>query len=82
MTTDDSSPAISVSDNKAPKVQPALITAAELAQMMQVSVRTLWRLLSAGQIPAPIRIGGNTRWRVEEINQWIAEGCPQPACAK
>ncbi len=82
MTPDDSSPAISVSDNNAPNVQPALITVAELAQMMQVSVRTLWRLLSAGQIPAPIRIGGNTRWRVEEINRWIAEGCPQPTCAK
>ena len=81
MTTNDSSP-IPVSSNNAPKVQPALITVAELAHLMQVSVRTLWRLLIAGQIPIPIRIGGNTRWRLEEINQWIAEGCPQSICTK
>ena len=82
MTPNESFSESAERDSVVSKVQPALITAAELAQMMQVSVRTLWRLLSAGQIPAPIRIGGNTRWRVEEINQWIAEGCPQPTCTK
>ncbi len=82
MTPRKSSLASSVRENEVTNVQPTLITAAELAQMMQISVRTLWRLLSARQIPAPIRIGGNTRWRLEEINQWIAEGCPQSMCTK
>jgi len=38
--------------------EPILITASELAAMMQVSVRTLWRLLSQGRILKPIRLGG------------------------
>ena len=58
--------------------QPTLITAAEMANMMNISVRTLWRLLSAGELIQPIRIGGNTRWRLEQVRQWIAEGCPPP----
>ena len=56
-----------------------LITATDLAQMMQISVRTLWRLVSAGQVVEPIRIGGNTRWRLKEVEQWIVDGCPSPS---
>ncbi len=57
-------------------VKPILITAADFARMMQISVRTLWRLCSAGQLIQPIRIGGNTRWRLDEVRQWIADDCP------
>ena len=63
---------------EAPAAQPVLVTAAELAHMMQISVRTLWRLRSAGQLIEPIRIGGNTRWRSDKVHQWIADGCPPP----
>ena len=62
--------------------QPILITAAELAHMLQISVRTLWRLRSAGQLINPIRIGGNTRWRLDEVREWIAAGCPQTSIRK
>jgi predicted DNA-binding transcriptional regulator AlpA len=53
----------------------ALITAADVAAMLKVSVRTLWRLRSAGQIPEPVRLGGAVRWRLDEIKKWIAGGC-------
>jgi excisionase family DNA binding protein len=56
--------------------EPLLITAAELARMLQVSTRTLWRLRSAGQLPQPVQFGGSVRWRLEEVQKWIAEGCP------
>lgn len=56
---------------------PVLLTAEEVAAMLGVSERTLWRLLSAGKIPQPVRIGRNTRWRVAEIRDWIEKGCPQ-----
>lgn len=61
-----------------PEVQPEplLITAEEFAELMQVSVRSVWRLRSAGEIPEPVRIGGTIRWRREEVLQWIAAGCP------
>ncbi len=58
--------------------EPLLITAAELASMMRISLRSLWRMRSAGQLPQPIRFGGTVRWRLSDVKSWIAEGCPQP----
>lgn len=55
---------------------PILIRADEVARLMGVSERTLWRLLSAGKVPKPLRIGRNTRWRLAEVRDWIAGGCP------
>ncbi len=57
-------------------ISPILISAEELAKLMDVSVRTLWRLLSAGKVPQPVRIGRNTRWRLAEIREWIEKGYP------
>jgi excisionase family DNA binding protein len=53
-----------------------LLTADEVAAMLGVSERTLWRLLSAGKVPKPVRFGRNTRWRVAEVKEWIDRGCP------
>jgi len=56
--------------------QPLLITAEDVATMLGVSTRTLWRLLSAGRLPRPVRFGGNTRWRRDEVRDWVDRGCP------
>ena len=61
--------------------QPAptmLIKAEQFARMMEISPRTLWRLLSAGKLIQPVRIGGSTRWRMDEVRRWIDEGCRAP----
>jgi excisionase family DNA binding protein len=58
---------------------PILISAEELARLMRVSERTLWRLLSAGKVPQPVRIGRSTRWRYAEVREWIEKGCPGPS---
>lgn len=57
---------------------PRLIAARELAALLQVSMRTLWRWRSTGRVIQPIRIGGATRWRLEEVESWISQGCPSP----
>lgn len=57
-------------------LEPVLISADELARLINISTRTLWRLLSARQVPEPIRIGGSTRWRLDQVRQWIEQGCP------
>ena len=54
-----------------------LISAEKLAQMLDISVRTLWRLRAAGKMPAPVRIGGSVRWRAQEVQAWIDGGCPE-----
>jgi excisionase family DNA binding protein len=55
---------------------PMLIAADEMANLLGVSERTLWRLLSAGKVPRPVRIGRSTRWRAAEVKQWIENDCP------
>ncbi len=64
--------------NPAVPGEPLLITAEEFAELMQLSVRTLWRLRSGGQIPEPLRIGGAVRWRRDSVIEWIAGGCRPP----
>lgn len=56
-------------------LNPLLITAAEVARMLQISTRTVWRLRSAGELPEPVRFAGTVRWRLAQIKKWIADGC-------
>ena len=53
-----------------------LIAAEEVARLMGISERTLWRLLSAGKIPKPLHVGRSARWRLAEVREWIDRGCP------
>jgi excisionase family DNA binding protein len=55
-----------------------LISVDELATILNISPRTVWRLLSAGKLVRPLRIGGAVRWRYREIIDWIEAGCPIP----
>jgi excisionase family DNA binding protein len=56
--------------------QALAISARELAQMLDVSLRQIWRLTSSGKLPRPIRLGGSVRWNRSEIQQWFEAGCP------
>ena len=53
-----------------------LLSAEEVAAMLGVSERTLWRLLSAGKFTEPVRFGRSTRWRLADVKDWIDRGCP------
>ncbi len=55
-----------------------LINANQLADLLSISERTLYRLKSTGQLPKPISLGGSVRWRLTDIRVWIAAGCPKP----
>jgi excisionase family DNA binding protein len=69
-------PKLSTPHEPVTQVAPQLISAEELSAMLGMSKRTVWRLLSAGQIPQPVRIGRSTRWRLDEVRRWIDLGCP------
>jgi len=56
--------------------EPVLITPAQVAKLLQISLRTLWRMRSGGQLPLPVRIGSSVRWRYDDLKKWIAAGCP------
>lgn len=53
-----------------------LVTAKEVARLLRVSLRTVWRMRSGGCLPEEIRMGRGIRWRKEELADWIAKGCP------
>ena len=53
-----------------------LITAEQLGGILGVSVRTVWRLRSAGKLPLPVQLGGSIRWKRGEVEAWIDANCP------
>ena len=57
---------------------PLLITADEVAGMLDISTRTLWRLVSSKKVVPPVKLGGSTRWRRADVEAWVASGCPTP----
>lgn len=66
----------SQSPHPRPDDGPQLIEVTELAKMLGISPRTIWRLKDAGKVPKPISIGSRVRWRKDEITEWIKAGCP------
>lgn len=56
-----------------------LVPAATVAKMLSISVRSLWRLLSAGRLVPPVRLGRSVRWHVAEVQRWIDAGCLPPS---
>ena len=57
--------------------EPLLITAEELAGLLNLSKRTLWRMRSAGSMPQPVKLGNSVRWVRVEILNWLKAGCPK-----
>jgi len=56
--------------------QVLTITAKELALVLGISPRQVWRLNAMGKLPKPIRLGGSVRWKISEIADWIDSDCP------
>lgn len=52
-----------------------LLSAKEVADVLGVSKRQIFRLKSSGKIPAPVRVGGSVRFRLSDIEKWIEWGC-------
>jgi|LSQX01.1.fsa_nt_gb predicted DNA-binding transcriptional regulator AlpA len=53
-----------------------LLSVPDLAQTLNVSRRTIWRMRDSGELPKPISIRGCLRWRQEVISEWLADGAP------
>lgn len=74
MTADASSPepAAALADSLA----PLLVGVEQVATLLSVSRRTVWRLVSEGKLIAPIHIGRAARWQYGQLKRWIEQGCP------
>jgi len=52
-------------------------TAENAATACGVSRSQWWKLHASGKVPAPVRLGAKApRWRMDELRQWLAAGCP------
>ena len=59
------------------KSEDQLLTAQDVARLLAVSVRTVWRLRDAGDLPAPVRVGKHLlRWRRSDIESHISQDLP------
>jgi len=56
--------------------EPVLLTVKEVAEMLGLSERTVYRLTDMGKMPRPVKIGAAVRWRRSELDTWIEDGCP------
>ena len=65
---------------KLPEKSGLLVDAKVVSSLLNLSVSTLYRLLSMKAVPEPVKIGETlTRWRLAELLEWIDAGCPNPS---
>ena len=51
-----------------------MITDAQLASLLQVSVKTVWRWVDRGEMLEPDDIVGESQWNLAEVINWLNEG--------
>lgn len=57
-------------------IEPLLVDQRGLAKTLGVSVRMISRMRTNAELPAPLIVGGEQRWRILEIRQWLDAGSP------
>jgi excisionase family DNA binding protein len=62
--------------------QAELLDVRNVAEMLGVSARHVFRLSDAGKMPAPVRLGAAVRWQREAVRDWIGAGCPTVRAVK
>ncbi len=53
-----------------------LLKASDVAELLQISSRTLWRWKSRHRLPKPRYAGKVVRWWRSDIIRWLDGGCP------
>jgi predicted DNA-binding transcriptional regulator AlpA len=59
-----------------------LVRARDVAQLLQLSTRQVWRLLAMECLPRPVRLGRSVRWRLADLDRFIADGCDMRSFAR
>ena len=59
-----------------PPAESALLDVEQVAAMLRCSARHVYRLADSAHMPRPVKLGALVRWRRDEIERWIFEGCP------
>lgn len=59
-----------------PPEEVRLLDVHAIAQLLSCSTRHVYRLADSGQMPRPRKLGALVRWDREELEKWLADGCP------
>jgi len=50
----------------------ALLKVGDVAELIGVHQRTVWRLSACGDLPQPVRLGERcVRWRLTDLEKWL-----------
>jgi excisionase family DNA binding protein len=52
------------------------LSAREVAKLLGVSQRHVWKLLAAGRMPKPFRLGRSVKWNYALLRAWVDADCP------
>ena len=62
-----------------PRISPEILRIEQVADLVNISERTIYRMLEKGLIPRPLSLLGNKRWRKSLLCHWIELNCPNVA---
>lgn len=65
MTTPDN-----LQENTEVKNEPILLTVKQVAKLIGMSERSIWRLSGSGEFPAPIALGRSKRWYRKSVDDF------------
>jgi prophage regulatory protein len=54
-------------------VERQLLSIKEVAEMVGCSPATIYRRLSEGEFPRPVKVGNKTLWKRQSILDWVDE---------
>jgi len=54
-------------------MESEMLTVEEVATMLSIGVRSVWRKAQDGRLPPPIKMTGSTRWAKSTLQDWITE---------
>ena len=58
------------------KIEKLGLSADEVAELLGISRAHVWKLLSSGRLPKPVRFGRAVRWSRATLEAWMEAGAP------
>ena len=52
-----------------------LLNVGEVAGMLNICARSVYRMADGGKMPRPVKLGSRVLWRRRELQNWIDAGC-------
>ena len=74
VTTSMTSPEPRSTVQRGVAVTPAALNVKQVAALLGVSARHIYRMADGGLMPRPFKLGGLNRWHRPAIEAWLADG--------